>query len=69
MTHEMRIMGFVGDTKLTWETETEIETAAEEFERLIQEGYKAFDVKKHAVIEEFDPEAEKIILAAPISGG
>jgi len=75
MEHVMRIMGGDGDTKLIWDTgkPVEIEAARDTFNKLTKKGYKAFCVKKNGdkdgMITEFDPELEKIILVAPISGG
>jgi hypothetical protein len=75
MTHTMRVMGIDGDTKLIWESDNceEVEAAKDTFNKLTKKGYKAFAVKKGGsqgeMIDKFDPDMEKIILAAPISGG
>jgi len=75
MKHFMRIMGGEGDTKLIWDTDKddEVEVARDTFKKLTKKGYRAFAVKKGGsqgeMIDEFDPKLEKIILAAPISGG
>jgi hypothetical protein len=75
MTHTMRVMGIEGDTKLIWDSdnEIEVETARDTFNKLTKKGFKAFAVRKKGeqgeMVTEFDPDMEKIILAAPISGG
>src|SRR4030067_3200560 len=75
MEHVMRIMGSEGDVKLIWDTEkkAEVDAARDTFNKMIAKKYKAFAVKKGGgqgeMIDKFDPEMEKIILAAPISGG
>jgi hypothetical protein len=75
MAHEMRIMDGSGDTKLICDTnkKVEVDVARDTFNRLTKKGYKAFKVAKKGepgeAITEFDPGLEKIILAAPISGG
>lgn len=64
-----------GDTRLTWDAgnEEDVDTARQSFERLTKKGYSAFSVgkegEKKGRIREFDPEAEKVILAAPTRGG
>jgi len=75
MAHVMRIMGGSGDTKLIWDVDKkdEVQAARDTFDKLTTKGYKAFAVKKGGaqgeMITKFDPDLEKIILAAPISGG
>jgi hypothetical protein len=71
---ELRILGFGGDTKMSWDrrNETEVSAAKETFERRIKEGWSAFREKfgsKGDKIRIFDVEAERIILVPPISGG
>ena len=73
--NEMSIMGKEGDTKVIWnpENEDEVEAAEAQFDALIAKGFSAFSVgkrgKKDERIEEFDPEAGKIILVPQIRGG
>ncbi len=75
MSHEMRIMGPEGDQKIIWDAgkDIEVEAARDTFDKLTKKGYKAFKVAKKGeageMITKFDPALEKIILAAPISGG
>jgi len=72
---ELRVMDGTGDTKLIWDSnnESEVEVAEETFKKLKKKGYVAFSVTKKGdkdkVIDEFDPDAEKIILAPKIQGG
>ncbi len=72
---EMRVMDHTGDTKIIWNSENKDETdaARETFNRLTKKGHKAYMVKKDGekgeVITEFDPDAEKIILAPQMVGG
>jgi len=71
---ELRIMGFGGDTKMSWDRRNDLEVSAarETFEKRIKEGWSAFREKfgsKGDKIKFFDVEAERIILVPPISGG
>jgi hypothetical protein len=71
---ELRILGKGGDTRISWNSESDIEVAAakETFEKRINENWSAFREKtgiKGDKIKIFDPEAERIILVPPISGG
>jgi len=71
---ELRIMGFGGDTKMSWDRRNDLEVSAarETFEKRIKEGWSAFREKfgsKGDKIKIFDVEAERIILVPPISGG
>jgi hypothetical protein len=64
-----------GDTRMTWDAynEDEVDQARTTFENLKAKGYFAYKVKKKGgkgkVVDEFDPEAEKIIMALPMRGG
>lgn len=64
-----------GDTKLIWDggNQDEVDAARETFKRLKGKGYAAYAVKKDGekgkVVTEFDPEAEKIIMAPAVVGG
>lgn len=71
---ELSILGFGGDTKMSWDRRNDIEVnaARETFEKRIKEGWSAFREKFGSTgdkIEFFDAEAEKIVLVPPISGG
>lgn len=71
---ELRIVGKDGDTKISWNSSSEIEVAAakETFEKRIKEGWSAFRDKngsKGDKIKAFDIHAERIILVPPICGG
>jgi hypothetical protein len=75
MTGELAIMNATGDTKIIWDSENEDEVAVARrtFTELRGKGYAAYAVKKNGdkgeVIREFDPEAERIILAPAMVGG
>ena len=64
-----------GDTKAIWDPNNADEVAAARatFDRLKKKGYIAYAVRpggeKGEVVQEFDPKAEKIILAPPMAGG
>jgi hypothetical protein len=72
---ELRIMGSQGDLKVTWSVDdpNEVEMARKQFSELRAKGFLAFRVDKQEdkgeQITEFDPAAEKIILAPQIRGG
>lgn len=73
--HEMRVMGSQGDIKIQWDPNSaeEVEIARTEFNQLRRKNFLAFAVdrrgNKGEQITEFDPDAEKIILAPQIRGG
>lgn len=65
-----------GDTKVVWDRNNrdEVEAARHTFNALKKKGHLAYEVKgkdgsKGEVIEEFDPEAERLILAPRVVGG
>lgn len=64
-----------GDTKLMWDSENDMEVTAVKntFDTLIGKGFTAFKVKKNGEagdkVTEFNPDAEKLILIAPMAGG
>jgi len=79
---QLRIMSHLGDTKVTWdarkaaEGDREAAAAVREAERIFAEhrtqGSTAFTVApghKPAVIEQFDAEAEQIVIVPRIAGG
>ena len=71
---ELRILGKGGDTKISWDSRNELEVAAakETFEKRLKENWSAFKDRygiKGEKIKTFDPEAERIVLVPPISGG
>lgn len=72
---ELRELGPQGDTRMTWDADekAEVQEAKHTFDKLKGKGYFAYKVKKKGgkgqVITEFDPEAEKIIMALPMKGG
>ena len=72
---EMKTLGRHGDIHVSWNTDNdkEVSTAKEMFYKKINEGWSAFREKlvgaKGDRIKEFDPEAQRIILVPPITGG
>jgi len=72
----MHVLDQTGDTKIIWDRRNpeEVGAARATFNRLRQDNrYMAYKVQpggdKGEIITEFDPEAEKIILAPPMVGG
>jgi hypothetical protein len=60
--------------KISWnrENEEEVEIARETFDKMIGKGWSAFLEKagiKGEKIKIFDPDAERIVLVPPITGG
>jgi hypothetical protein len=65
-----------GDTKIIWDRtkKVEVDMAREVFKKARKEGYMSYKVTgkdgaKGEIMHEFDPEAERIILAPPLQGG
>ncbi len=73
--NEMRIIDASGDLRMTWDAEKpeEVASVKQAFDEKLKAGYKAYRVKKDgskgAMIQHFDKDAEKIILAPQLSGG
>lgn len=73
--HELIVLDHTGDTKIVWDSDrpVEVEEARATFDRLRKKGYMAYKVDKKGekgeVIREFDPDAEKLILAPQTVGG
>lgn len=73
--HEMRVLSGKGDLKVVWSATNpdEVESARRQFEELRKKGFSAFEVgrlgKAGTRMDEFDPEAEKVILTPPLRGG
>lgn len=71
----MHVQDDTGDTRVQWDPNKpeEVEGARRQFETLTKGGYLAYKVMagggKGEQIRDFDPSAEKIILAAPMAGG
>ena len=71
----LRVMDQRGDTKIIWDPtkQDEVDVAKETFTKLKKKGYVAYGVKKGGekgeIVQEFDPQAEKIILAPRMVGG
>ena len=72
---ELRTLGREGDIKLVWDPDNEVDVAAAKaaFDKAKAKGFFAYGVKdkggKGTVINTFDADAEKIILALPMAGG
>jgi len=72
---ELIILARVGDVKISWNSSNreEVKTAKETFDKKISQGWSAFEEKfsgtKGDRIKEFDPDAQRIILVPPITGG
>ena len=73
---ELAVMGRQGDTKIIWDKHRpeEVENARRTFDEIRKKGYLAYAVRgregeKGSQIHEFDPEAERLIMAPPMRGG
>lgn len=72
---QLCIMDHTGDTRLIWDRTRpdEVEAARDAFNKLTKKGYVAYSVKADGstgtALTEFDPAAEKIILAPAVRGG
>ena len=73
--NRLEVMGKEGDIKITWDPDKkkEVKAAKETFEKLVAEDYKAFvmceEGNKGDQLDKFDPEAERIMMVAPVVGG
>lgn len=73
--HIMEILDQNGDTKLIWDSTKpdEVKNAERTFRDLKAKGYVAYSVdkkgEKGTVLNEFDEDAEKIIMAPQMRGG
>ena len=74
--HYMAVMDHTGDTKIIWskDNEDEVENARRSFKDFVKKGYKAFRVEgkkgeKGEQMDEFDPDAERIIFVKAMAGG
>jgi hypothetical protein len=72
---EMRVMGRKGDTRIIWNPDNadEVAQARKTFDDLKSKRFVAYTVSpgggKGEQVSEFDPGAEKMILAPPMAGG
>ena len=73
---EMSILDRSGDTTVTWDKDNadEVENAKRTFDDLKKKGFVAYSVKgrngeKGEILREFDPDAERLIMAPPLVGG
>lgn len=75
MTGEMKILDHTGDTKIVWDSDKQVEVdeAKNTWARMKKLGYVGYKVNskgdKGEVIHEFDPYAEKLIMAPQLRGG
>ncbi len=74
--HWMAITNETGDTKVLWskDNEDEVENARRTFKDMRKKGYTAFRVtgkngEPGEQMNEFDPDAERIIFTKPQAGG
>jgi hypothetical protein len=75
----LKIMDGHGHTEVKWDVEdpASVEKAREVFQHRILAGYHAYAVapidtagqRKGAVIKEFDPTVERVVIAPPMAGG
>jgi hypothetical protein len=75
-TGEMRILSEKGDLRVTWNARDadEVAAARSQFEELRNRGFMAYAVVpgeggRGEQVREFDPNAQKLILAPPMAGG
>ncbi len=72
---EMQFLNKTGHTTLAWDTRDEpsLHVAEAEFEKLLHEGYVAFqrEHKEKAArrVDRFDPTADEILWLRPLQGG
>lgn len=71
---KLRVLNKSGDTTLEWDVEdaASVEVVKAQFNEIIKGGYMAFSVTSPTSGEQirtFDPEAEEIIMTAPMVGG
>jgi DNA polymerase IIIc chi subunit len=73
---EIAVMDATGDTKVIWSRDNadEVEVAREQFKQFKAKGFTAFKVRgkdgeRGDQIDEFDPNAERIIFVPAMRGG
>lgn len=77
MVNELRIMGTVGDKKITWDSDSpdQVAKAKATFDELKAKGHKLYKTETIAgksvgePLDEFDPNIERIIAVPPMQGG
>lgn len=71
----LNVMDQHGDTKMVWDADNpdEVKIAMDAYNKLIKKNFLAFSVgkkgKKDEQIDEFDPDAEQIIMCPQMAGG
>lgn len=76
---KLKVMDGNGHTEVEWDVNdpASVEKARTVFQHKILAGYHAYAVapingageRKGAMIKEFDPEAERVVIAPPMAGG
>ena len=72
---EMQFLNETGHSTLAWDAvdETSVEIAEAEFDKLLHEGYVAFQrehkEKQARRVDAFDPTADEILWLRPLRGG
>ena len=70
--HRLVVLGANGDRTVTYDPalEEDVERAVEEFERLLSQGYSAFQTKPvEKRIERLETRTEEVMLIPQIAGG
>jgi hypothetical protein len=73
--HMLSILDSTGDVRIIWDplNAEEVKSTKKQFDDLLKKGYRAYSVnaqgEKDRQIREFDPAAEKVILAPALVGG
>lgn len=74
-TGQLEVIDLTGDTKVHWDKNkpAEVAMARASYDTLIEKGYKAFKLNSDGTqgeqIREFDPNAQRILLAPQFAGG
>lgn len=73
MKGQMRVMGPGGDELLEWDTEVQemVDAAKQRFAELLLAGHVGFVTSsdRPRKLEQFDPEAGRIVMTMPMAGG
>ena len=72
--HSLFILDDTGHTTLTWKPEVEdsVKAVKVEFDAIIKRGWVAYGVTSKGQptqIKKFDPQADRIVMSAPLVGG
>lgn len=74
MLHTLHVQDRTGDTQTQWRTDdaASVQTARIAFDRAVREGGLAYEVKGSdggEQVTSFDPDAERLVVTAPLAGG